>query len=287
MLATYASLVRFSHTIFALPFALGSFWVASQGHPSLWHGVGILLCMVTARNSAMAYNRLLDAQIDAQNPRTQNRHIPAGILSPKQVKVFIAINGLLFVAGAAFFNTLTLIMAVPVWLILLSYSWWKRLSFACHWFLGFAIGLSPLGAWIAVRGEFALFPALLGLFLMLWIAGFDIIYSTQDELVDRQLGLHSVPARFGQKTALRIALANHVLMWAVGLALVYLASWHGVMLVALAMTAIILLYIHVFRSSNDLDHMNRDFFLANGAISVLWMLALFLWIYTGGQGYGY
>ncbi|NLB63621.1 MAG: UbiA family prenyltransferase [Fibrobacter sp.] len=278
----YGSLVRFSHTIFALPFALGAFAVASIGYFKWINLLGVLMCMVTARNSAMAYNRLVDADIDAENPRTKNRHLPTGQLEKRSVKFFIAINGLLFWVSAALFNKLTIIFAPFVWLLLLSYSHWKHWSWLCHWFLGFSIGLSPLGAWIAVRGEFALFPSLLGVFLMFWMGGFDIIYSTQDVEIDIKQGLKSVPVRFGVEKSLLIAMLSHALMLVVGVILWYLSAWHWALLLALFLSAMLLIYIHLFRKSNDLDAINRDFFLANGAISSVWLICLILWVIDGG-----
>lgn len=282
-------MVRFSHSLFAMPFAIGSMWVAANGFRgmSVAETARIVLlivgCMVTARNSAMSFNRIADADIDAKNPRTAKRHLPAGRLSKKSVVAFLAVNGVLFVLFAALLQPLAGLLALPVWLLLLSYSYWKRFSWLCHWFLGFAIGMSPLGAWIAIRGEFAVFPIFLLVILMLWMGGFDIIYATQDEEIDRAMGLHSVPARFGRKRALQIAFWSHVAMlalcvtfgvfWGMG------AAWW---VVTGLMTAAIL-YIHLFRKSDDLDAMNRDFFLANVAISVLVMAGLIVWICMGGD----
>lgn len=279
----YLQLVRFSHTLFALPFALGSMWVAACGFPPLHVFLLILGCMVTARNSAMSFNRLADARIDALNPRTAARHLPANRMSRKSVVLFLIANGILFVTFAYFLNPLAFICSFPVWLILLSYSYWKRFSFLCHWFLGFAVGLSPLGAWIAVRGEFAVFPVFLVFILMLWMGGFDIIYAAQDEQIDRKMGLHSVPARFGRKRALQIAFVSHLLM--LFLCVVFglvgnlgISWWVVTFLMAAAV-----FYVHFFRKSDDLDSMNRDFFMANVGISVLVMIGLVVWVLGGGS----
>lgn len=285
----FGHLVRFSHSLFAMPFAIGSMWVAANGFRGMEPAeiarivVLIVLCMVTARNSAMSFNRIADAEIDAKNPRTAKRHLPAGRLSRASVIAFLAVNGILFVLFAVLLQPLAGALALPVWLLLLSYSYWKRFSWLCHWFLGFAIGMSPLGAWIAIRGEFAVFPVFLLVILMLWMGGFDIIYATQDEEIDRAMGLKSVPARFGRKRALQIAFWSHIAMlafcvafgivWAVG------TAWW----VVTALMAAAVLYIHLFRKSDDLDAMNRDFFLANVAISVLVMAGLIVWICMGGN----
>ncbi len=285
----FGHMVRFSHSLFAMPFAIGSMWVAANGFRgmSVAETARIVLlivgCMVTARNSAMSFNRIADADIDAKNPRTAKRHLPAGRLSKKSVVAFLAVNGVLFVLFAALLQPLAGLLALPVWLLLLSYSYWKRFSWLCHWFLGFAIGMSPLGAWIAIRGEFAVFPIFLLVILMLWMGGFDIIYATQDEEIDRAMGLHSVPARFGRKRALQIAFWSHVAMLA--LCVTFGVFWGmGIpwWTVTGLMTAAIL-YIHLFRKSDDLDAMNRDFFLANVAISVLVMAGLIVWICMGGD----
>ena len=282
-------MVRFSHSLFAMPFAIGSMWVAANGFRgmSVAETARIVLlivgCMVTARNSAMSFNRIADADIDAKNPRTAKRHLPAGRLSKKSVVAFLAVNGVLFVLFAALLQPLAGLLALPVWLLLLSYSYWKRFSWLCHWFLGFAIGMSPLGAWIAIRGEFAVFPIFLFVILMLWMGGFDIIYATQDEEIDRAMGLHSVPARFGRKRALQIAFWSHVAMLA--LCVTFGVFW-GMGIPWWAVTGLMtaaILYIHLFRKSDDLDAMNRDFFLANVAISVLVMAGLIVWICMGGD----
>ena len=285
----YGRMVRFSHSLFAMPFAIGSMWVAANG----FRGMDVLQitkfvllivsCMVTARNSSMSFNRLVDAKFDAENPRTSKRHLVTGALSKKAVIGFIAVNAALFCLLAWLLNPLAGIFSFPVLCALAFYSYWKRFSWLCHWYLGFAIGMSPLGAWIAVRGEFAAFPIFLMFILMLWMGGFDIIYATQDEEIDKRQGLHSVPARFGRAKALKIALASHFAMlalcvifgvyWQMGIA------WWSVF----ALMAAAILYIHLFRKSDDLDSMNRDFFLANVGISVLVMLGLIVWILLGGD----
>ena len=285
----YGRMVRFSHSLFAMPFAIGSMWVAANGFrgmDELQITKFVLLivgCMVTARNSSMSFNRLVDAKFDAENPRTSKRHLVTGALSKKAVIGFIAVNAALFCLLAWLLNPLAGIFSFPVLCALAFYSYWKRFSWLCHWYLGFAIGMSPLGAWIAVRGEFAAFPIFLMFILMLWMGGFDIIYATQDEEIDKRQGLHSVPARFGRAKALKIALASHFAMlalcvifgvyWQMGIA------WWSVF----ALMAAAILYIHLFRKSDDLDAMYRDFFLANVGISVLVMLGLIVWILLGGD----
>jgi putative 4-hydroxybenzoate polyprenyltransferase len=285
----FGHLVRFSHSLFAMPFALGSMWVAANGFRGMTAAetarivLLIVGCMVTARNSAMSFNRIADANIDAKNPRTAKRHLPDGRLSKASVIAFLEVNGLLFVLFAFLLQPLAGALALPVWLLLLSYSYWKRFSWLCHWFLGFAIGMSPLGAWIAIRGEFAVFPIFLLVILMLWMGGFDIIYATQDEEIDRAMGLHSVPARFGRKRALQIAFWSHIAMLALCGAFGFIWSMGLPWWIVSGLMAAAVLYIHLFRKSDDLDAMNRDFFLANVAISVLVMVGLIVWICMGGD----
>ena len=278
----YLSLVRFSHTLFAMPFALAAMLLAAEGLPSLRVFLLIVLCMVTCRNAAMAFNRLVDASFDKENPRTARRHIPAGILSRGQVLGFLILNAIVFLATTWFVNLLAFALAVPTLLAVCGYSLTKRFSSYSHFFLGLAIGISPVGAWIAVRGQGmsqellaarwptgSLIPFLMCVALMLWIAGFDIIYATQDHGFDRQRGLHSLVVKLGVTGALTVSKAAHAAMWLVLAAL----GWAGGLGVAygtcLGLVAAMLLYLHVFRKSASLDLMNQDFFLANIAVSFL------------------
>lgn len=280
MIIHYAKMVRLSHTLFALPFALGAMFVAAEGLPEAKVFLLILACMFTARNGAMAFNRLADAKFDALNPRTAMRHIPAGILSKKSVAAFIVANGTAFIFFAWLLNPFAFYCSLPLFLFLLSYSLWKRFSSFSHFMLGAAIGLSPLGAWIAVKGYPAPFPVALGILLMLWMAGFDIIYASQDVDADKKLGLHSIPAKFGVKKSMFIALMSHIAM--LGFA-AFMGLWWNLgvpWLVAFCIIALALLYIHLFRKSNDLDKVNRDFFLANIAVSFLVMLGLLASIWS-------
>lgn len=263
----YLGMVKFSHTLFALPFALASMVWAAQGLPSWRLFILILLAMTTCRNAAMAFNRLMDARIDRENPRTAKRHIPAGILSGPQVWAFFALNALGFVGAAWAINSLAFLLAFPALVAVCGYSLTKRFTSFSHFFLGLAIGISPVGAWIAVRGAFAWEPLLLCLALTLWIAGFDIIYATQDYEFDRRKGLHSMVVRLGLPNALRLSMASHgcmlIVLFALGLyskmGLVYYAS--------VVLAAMLLVYMHLFRRSASLESMNQDFFLANIAVS--------------------
>ena len=219
-ISNYASLVKFSHTIFAMPFALMSFVYAVKSSPDnltqsnpYWWGVllvQVVLCMVFARNVAMGFNRWADRKIDAQNPRTATREIPAGKISPKAALWFVAINALLFIITSSTINTLTAWLSPVALAVVMFYSYCKRFTSLAHLVLGLSLGIAPVGAYIAVRGEFALVPCILALLVMTWCGSFDIIYALQDQEFDRQSGLHSIPAKFSTRTSLNISIALHV-----------------------------------------------------------------------------
>lgn len=278
--AEYLALVRFSHTLFALPFAVASAVWAAQGLPPWKVSLWILVAMVTCRNAAMAFNRLVDARIDAMNPRTQGRHLPSGRLGPGEVWFFFAVNAVAFVWSAYSLNKLAFVLSLPTLIAVCGYSLAKRFTAYSHYVLGFAIAISPVGAWVAVTGEIGLASILLALSLGTWIAGFDIIYATQDESFDKQAGLHSVVVRFGLKGALKLAAFTHVVTFlALGLfAAATQQAWPFYL--ALSLVGAALVYLHAFRRSASLEAMNHDFFLANVGISVFVLLGLVgsLWL---------
>ena len=210
----YFSLVKFSHTLFAMPFALLGYFTAAKGDNygfSGWTLILVVLCMVFARNAAMGFNRYADKKIDFINPRTANREIPSGIISPRSVLLFVIINSLLFIAAAAMINRLTLFLSPVALAVILGYSLTKRFTSLSHLFLGLSLSLSPIGAYIAVSGKFALVPVIYGLVVITWVSGFDIIYSLQDALFDKQNKLYSIPASVGEKKALTISILLHLL----------------------------------------------------------------------------
>lgn len=270
-LRRYLELVRFSHTIFALPFALLSAVLAWREAPFRWLDlIGILLCMVFARSAAMAFNRLIDRHIDAGNPRTAGRHLPAGLLSVGAVWTFTIGCSLAFVASTLLFlpNRWPLILSVPVLLFLCGYSFAKRFTRWCHYWLGAALMLSPIAAWIAITGGLAATPLLLAAVVFFWVGGFDILYACQDVDFDQSQKLNSIPARFGVPGALRLAALSHVLtiialwgLWHVGdLGPLFLA---GVILVSL-----LLIYEHALVRPDDLTRVNIAFFHVNAIVSV-------------------
>jgi len=282
-------MIRFSHTLFALPFALLAAimaWAAPPpvGLDSVWSGfrwqdlLGILVCMVAARSAAMAFNRLADWRLDAVNPRTAGRHLPAGILTGRQVAVFTVASSLVFVAATLLFlpNWLPLALSLPVLGVLLAYSLAKRFTSLAHFWLGLSLMLAPVAAWIAIRGLILLeapadiLPAVvLGAAVLFWVAGFDIIYACQDAAFDRQARLHSVPARLGVGPALRVAAGCHVLTL-VALFLLPLAmpqlGW--IYLTGVTLVAALLIYEHALVRPDDLSRVNRAFFQVNAVISV-------------------
>lgn len=276
----FLEMVRFSHTIFALPFALFSAVLAwhqkDQGF-SWIELAGILLCMAFARSAAMAFNRLVDRDVDAQNPRTAGRHLPAGLLSVRSVVVFLIVCAAGFIASSALFlyaappNPWPLWLAVPVLLFLLAYSWTKRFTALAHFWLGTALLLAPVAAWIAIRGMHELqIPLVLGLAVCAWVAGFDIIYACQDADFDRQARLYSIPARLGVARALRIAFVCHVTMLVLLAVLYVLASppLGYIYLAGLGVVTVLIVYEHALVRPNDLTRVNQAFFNVNAIISV-------------------
>lgn len=268
-------MIKFSHTLFALPFALLAAFLAAGGPPPVLTLLGILGAMVGARSAAMAFNRLVDASIDARNPRTVGRALPAGLVSRSYVVLFTLASVALFVACAAWLNPLCLALSPLALAVVLGYSFAKRFTAASHLILGFGLGIAPTGAWLAVTGHFAAIPLLLTAVVMLWAAGFDIIYACQDANFDRSADLRSIPARLGVAKSLRIARGLHAAMVAglFGLALLEPALgaiyWAGV-------AAVIVMLIHEHRivSPDDLSRIDLAFFKLNGAVSLVLALAV-------------
>lgn len=269
-------MIRFSHTLFALPFALLAAAMAWRlgGDAVAWRwqdSLGIVLCMVTARSTAMAFNRLTDRKLDAQNPRTRMRHIPAGLLSVASVTTFTAICAAGFIASTLLFlpNRWPIYLSVPVLAFLCCYSLTKRFTALAHFWLGAALALAPIAAWIALRGELAWPPVVLGAAVMLWVAGFDIIYACQDVEIDSELGLHSVPAKLGVSGSLRLAAACHLGMVLLLFALPAVYPQLGwIYLAGIGCVAILLIYEHRLVRPDDLTRVNLAFFHVNAVVSI-------------------
>jgi 4-hydroxybenzoate polyprenyltransferase len=266
--AAYGRMIKFSHTVFALPFALTSAALA-MGPEVRWRTVGwIVLAMVGARSAAMGFNRLADQQIDARNPRTSGRELPRGAMSRGEVWAFVAVSAALLVAAAAMLNPLCLALSPVALLVIGGYSYTKRFTALSHVVLGLALAIAPVGAWLAVQGRFAAVPVVLGLAVLLWVAGFDTNYACQDAAFDRAEGLHSLPARLGVRRALRLARVFHVAVVAL-LALLYaLTPLHPLYLLGVAGVAALLAYEHSLVRHDDLSRVDAAFFTVNGWISL-------------------
>ncbi len=303
----YLSLVKFSHTIFAMPFALIGFFLGlfkfdyafsvvpgwhtivyppNTPHfalPAFFDGtiiiklfILVILCMVFARSSAMAFNRWLDAKYDALNPRTAVREIPAGIIQPNNALLFTIINCVLFIACTFFINRLCFYLSPVALFVILFYSYTKRFTALCHLVLGVGLSLAPIGAYIAVTGQFNLLPILFSFAVLFWVSGFDIIYALQDEAFDKQHQLHSIPSAVGKTKALRISELLHLLA---ALCVVYagiygqfgILYWCGV-----AVFIGLLVYQHILVKPNDLSKVNMAFFTTNGIASVVFAIFVIL-----------
>ena len=263
--------IKVQHTIFALPFAVMSAFLAAEGLPTGRQLFWIVMCMVSARSAAMAFNRIADARIDAVNPRTKGRALPSGAVKAAAYWVFLIAASAVFIASAGMLNRLALMLSPLALIIVFFYSLTKRFTWSSHLFLGLALSVAPVGAWVAIREEISLLSMVLGAAVIFWLAGFDILYACLDVENDRRHRLNSVPQRFGVDRALKLAGGSHVVMvvFLLGLLISPLLGWFyftGVLLVAG-----LLWYEHSLVKPNDLTKVNIAFFNVNGVISVLLM----------------
>lgn len=275
----YFSLVLFAHSIFALPFAFIGFFLAitTTHHEFNWLKlVFMLACMVFARNAAMAFNRYLDRDIDALNPRTAVRDIPAGRITAQKALQFTIINCVLFVATTFFINPLCFYLSPIALLVVLGYSYTKHFTALCHLVLGLGLGLAPLGAYLTITGEFNIVPVFYSLAVIFWVSGFDIIYALQDEDFDRKHNLKSIPTLMGTKGALKLSEAFHALSAIfVILPLFYLSlSW--LYIIGIVLYILLLIYQHRIVSPNDLSKVDRAFMTTNGVASVIFAIFFLL-----------
>jgi 4-hydroxybenzoate polyprenyltransferase len=265
-------MIKWEHSIFALPFALCGAMLAAGGVPA-WHQFAwIIVAMISARSAAMAFNRVADAAIDAANPRTQTRALPTGTLTPSFVTTFVVISCAVFVLAASQLNHLTLILSPLALAIVLLYSYTKRFTRWSHLVLGFALGIAPAAAWIAVRASLDLRILLLTAAVTFWVGGFDVLYACQDFDFDREAGLHSLPRYFGIRAALVIARLFHVIMLLLLIALVITFGLGKFAIAGVVAVAILLAYEHSLVSSHDLSKLNAAFFTMNGVISVVFFV---------------
>lgn len=305
----YLSLVKFSHTIFAMPFALIGFALGlytrfegvfkenalKQGEfiSTVWKVEGnwkggialllllVILCMVFARSAAMAFNRYLDRQFDAKNPRTAIREIPAGILKADRVLLFTVVNSLLFIVCCWFINRLCFFLSPVALFVILFYSYTKRFTPLCHLVLGVGLSLAPIGAFLAVTGQFALLPILFSFAVIFWVSGFDIIYALQDEEFDKSHQLHSIPAWLGKAKALRVSEVLHLLSAGCVIAAGIYGGFHWLYWIGIAVFAGMLVYQHSIVKPNDLRRVNLAFMTANGIASVVFAVFVIADLFMG------
>lgn len=269
---TTLEMIKWEHSIFALPFALTGAVLAAGGWPRWVTLFWIVVCMVAARSAAMAFNRLVDAKLDAANPRTAMRALPAGTLRGGFVAGFVVASCAVFLLGAAMLNRLTLELAPVALAVVLAYSYMKRITRWSHLVLGFALGIAPSAAWIGVRGSLDGRIVVLTFAVLLWVGGFDILYACQDFEHDRRAGLNSVPQAFGLEGAFWIARGMHVAMMLLLVWFVHLFGLGWVAFAGLAVVTLLLLYEHSIISPRKLGRMNAAFFTLNGIISVVFFL---------------
>jgi 4-hydroxybenzoate polyprenyltransferase len=265
-------MIKWEHSVFALPFALCGAMLAAGGMPTAPKLGWILLCMVSARSAAMAFNRLADVQIDAANPRTATRAIPAGILSQKFVVLFVVASCAVFVLAAAQLNRLTLYLSPLALAVVLLYSFTKRFTRWSHLLLGFALGIAPAAAWIGVRGSLDARILILTAAVTCWVGGFDVLYACQDVDFDRTYGLNSVPQAYGIPSALWLARGLHLLMLALLIGLVLTFGLGKIAMLGVLAVALLLAYEHSLVSSKDLSKLNAAFFTMNGVIAVVFFV---------------
>ena len=289
----YLSIVKFSHTIFAMPFALIGFSIGVIERESILNSppwylrygytfILVILCMIFARSGAMAFNRWLDKNFDAKNPRTAVREIPAGIIKANSALLFVIANSILFIACCFFINKICFYLSPVALFVVLFYSYTKRFTALCHLVLGIGLSLAPIGAYLAVTGHFGIVPVLFSFAVLFWVSGFDIIYALQDEEFDKSNQLHSIPAAIGKTKALRISELLHLLSAAcVVYAGVYghFATWYWT---GVALFIGLLIYQHLLVKPNDLSKVNMAFFTTNGIASVVFAIFVILDLFVNG-----
>ncbi|MCX6337605.1 MAG: putative 4-hydroxybenzoate polyprenyltransferase [Bacteroidetes bacterium] len=294
----YLSLVKFSHTIFAMPFAMIGFFLGtiqtnrsqiiglnwSTQTWSLWQVLSlkfflVLVCMVTARSAAMAFNRYLDRSFDAKNPRTAIREIPKGIISPNSALRFVILNSIIFVLASFCINPICFFLSPVALFVILFYSFTKRFTALCHLVLGLGLSLAPIGAYLAVTGHFSLLPVLFSLAVIFWVSGFDIIYALQDIDFDQSQNLYSIPSLLGIKNALKVSELLHVLSAAAVIAAGFYGEFHWLYWVGILVFCGMLIYQHTIVKPNDLSKVNIAFMTANGIASVVFGVLVIVDLY--------
>lgn len=276
---SYFSLVTFSHTIFAMPFAVIGFFLAVVRTDAVlsWKLLGlVVLCMIFARNAAMGFNRYADCDIDIKNERTQNREIPAGTIKPQQALWFVILNCIAFCGTTYFINTICFYLSPVALLVVLGYSLTKRFTALCHFVLGVGLALAPIGAWLAVTGYFEWLPLLFSFAVLFWVSGFDMIYALQDEEFDQKQGLNSIPVLLGKKGALRLSEILHIISVGFIWTAWYTGNFSWLYLIGAVLFSGLLIYQHSLVKPNDLSKVNRAFFTTNGIASVVFAICVLL-----------
>jgi 4-hydroxybenzoate polyprenyltransferase len=275
----YLSLVKFSHTVFAMPFALIGFslGVAEDEYSfSLRLLLLVILCMIFARNAAMGFNRLADRRFDALNPRTKSREIPAGIIGERAAAAFIIINALLFIVAAGFINSLTFFLSPVALFVILGYSLTKRITALCHFILGLGLSLAPIGAYISVTGTFSITPLIFSFIVLTWVSGFDIIYALQDDEFDKSNQLHSLPSAAGRRKALTISILVHCITILLVIAAGYYSNGGYLFWSGASVFTLLLIYQHKIVKPDDLSKVTLAFGTTNGIASILFSVFVIL-----------
>jgi 4-hydroxybenzoate polyprenyltransferase len=272
---SYLSLVKFSHTVFAMPFALIGFSLAvsrTENDFSIRQILLIIMCMIFARNAAMGFNRLVDRRFDALNPRTKSREIPSGIIGPGAAAAFVIINAILFTITTAFINRLTLFLSPVALLIILGYSLTKRITSLCHFILGLGLSLAPIGAYISVTGKFSFLPLIYSLIVLTWVSGFDIIYSLQDDEFDKSNQLRSLPSATGRKNALSISILVHFITFILVIIAGYTGQGGFLFWTGASVFTLLLIYQHRIVKHDDISKVTLAFGTTNGIASILFSI---------------
>jgi len=271
----YFSLVKFSHTVFAMPFALIGFSLAIS-KPGFSLNIRLLilviLCMIFARNTAMGFNRLADKNFDALNPRTRNREIPSGRITSRAAALFVIINAILFIVTTGFINHLTLFLSPVALLVIISYSLTKRFTSLCHFILGLGLSLAPIGAYISVTGKFDLLPVIYSFIVLSWCSGFDIIYALQDDEFDRSTMLHSLPSATGRKKALTISIFVHIITFVLVLTAGFYGNGGMFFWIGATIFSVLLIYQHSIVRHDDISRVTMAFGTTNGIASILFAI---------------
>jgi 4-hydroxybenzoate polyprenyltransferase len=286
MLSKYLSLVKFAHTIFALPFALIGFFLAVKyaGYEFNWMTfLFVILCMVFARNSAMGFNRFVDRHIDKINPRTKSRELPSGIINPRNAMIFVIVNVILFIATTWFINLLVFCLSPVALLVILGYSLTKRFTFLCHFILGLGLSLAPIGAYLSVTGKFDIVPLFFSFIVLFWTAGFDIIYALQDDDFDKDNKLYSVPAWLGKGRALILSSVVHLLAALLIIVVGVFAGFNFLFWIGAGIFISLLTYQHIIIKQDDLSKVNVAFFTTNGIASVVFACFTILSLFIGSK----